>query len=218
MLKLHGFAVSNYHNMVKLALLEKGVVFEEVNVLGKQDQAFKDHSPRGKVPCLETEQGFISETSVILEYLEETQDGPALLPADPQQRAYVRSLMREIELYIELPARLCYPQAFFGTPVDEAIQARARTELLEGFACLKRHARFAPYVAGDALTLADLYFLYSVDLAQVVGQKLFQLDLLEELPQAKALFERLKQNPHVQAIEQAKQAEMAAFLTKVRGQ
>ena len=30
MLKLYGFAVSNYYNMVKLALLEKGVAFEEV--------------------------------------------------------------------------------------------------------------------------------------------------------------------------------------------
>lgn len=30
MLKLYGFAVSNYYNMVKLALLEKGVPFEEV--------------------------------------------------------------------------------------------------------------------------------------------------------------------------------------------
>ena len=30
MLKLYGFAVSNYYNMVKLALLEKGLVLEEV--------------------------------------------------------------------------------------------------------------------------------------------------------------------------------------------
>ena len=30
MLKLYGFSVSNYYNMVKLALLEKGLPFEEV--------------------------------------------------------------------------------------------------------------------------------------------------------------------------------------------
>ncbi|MHC3825248.1 glutathione S-transferase N-terminal domain-containing protein [Pseudomonas sp. G3-19] len=28
MFKLYGFAVSNYYNMVKLALLEKGLAFE----------------------------------------------------------------------------------------------------------------------------------------------------------------------------------------------
>ena len=36
MLKLHGFAVSNYYNMVKLALLEKGLPFEEVLFFGGQ--------------------------------------------------------------------------------------------------------------------------------------------------------------------------------------
>ena len=32
MIQLHGFPVSNYYNKVKLALLEKGVPFEEVVV------------------------------------------------------------------------------------------------------------------------------------------------------------------------------------------
>lgn len=57
-------------------------------------------------------QGFINETSVILEYLEQSQEGPALLPADPFARAQVLALCREIELYIELPARACYAEAF----------------------------------------------------------------------------------------------------------
>lgn len=216
MLKLYGFAVSNYFNMVKLALQEKGVPFEVVNVLGKQDEAFLDISPRGKVPCLQTPEGFISETSVILEYIEETQTGPALLPSDPFERAQVRALMREIELYIELPARLCYSEAFFGSKVDPAISAKAREELLAGVKALKRHARFQPYVAGEQFSLADLYFLFSVDLAVVVAGKLFETDLLADWPQARSLLELLRQRPLVQAIEEDKKQEMAAFLAKVR--
>lgn len=217
MLKLYGFAVSNYFNMVRLALLEKELPFEIVNVLGRQDEAFKSLSPRGKVPCLVTEEGSMSETSVILEYIEETQGGRPLLPADPFQRAQVRALMREIELYIELPARACYPEVFFGGKVDPAIKQKAREELFAGIDTLKRHARFAPYVAGDQLSLADLYFLYSVDLAVVVAAKAFDTDLLADWPQARALFELLKGNPHVQKIEEDKKQEMAAFLAKVRG-
>ena len=217
MLKLYGFAVSNYFNMVKLAMQEKGLVYEVVNVLGKQDEAFFAISPRGKVPALETPDGFISETGVILEYLEETQPGRALLPSEPFARAQVRALMRELELYIELPARLCYPAVFFGGKVDEALQEKARTELLAGVAALRRHARFAPYLAGETFTLADIYFLYSMDLAATVGQKLFGLDLLAELPGAAELFTLLRQNPHVQQIEADKNQEMAAFLAKVRG-
>ena len=49
MLKLHGFSVSNYYNMVKLALLEKGLPFEEVTFYGGQAPKALEVSPRGKV-------------------------------------------------------------------------------------------------------------------------------------------------------------------------
>jgi len=216
MFKLYGFAVSNYFNMVKLALLEKGLAFEEVITHGGQSAEFLAISPRGKVPVLQTEQGFINETSVILEYLEETQGGPALLPAEPQARAQVRALMREIELYIELPARACYPEAFFGGQVDEAIKLKAKGDLLAGIATLKRHGRFAPYVAGDSFSLADIYFLYSLDLACAVAQKLFDLDPLADFPAARELLALLKQNPHVQRVAADREQEMAGFLAKAR--
>ncbi|PKM28905.1 MAG: glutathione S-transferase [Gammaproteobacteria bacterium HGW-Gammaproteobacteria-11] len=216
MLKLHGFAVSNYFNMVKLALLEKGLAYETVVVHPSQDESFLQISPRGKVPCLETEQGFISETNVILEYLEETQGGKALLPKDAFERARVRALTKEIELYIELPARSCYAEVFFGGKVDQAIKDKAKADLLLGVAALKRHARFAPYVAGSEMTIADLMFLYSFDLACAVAGKLFGLDLMAELPGAKPLFELMAQNPHVQQIEADKKAEMAAFIAAAK--
>jgi glutathione S-transferase len=217
MLKLHGFSVSNYYNMVKLALLEKGIPFEAVDVHGGQREEFLRISPRGKVPVLQTEQGFINETSVILEYIEETQSGKALLPSNPQERAYVRSLMREIELYIELPARACYLEAFFGGKVDEAIKAKSKEDLTLGIASLKRHGTFAPYLAGEQLSLADLYFLYSLDLACVVMGKVFATDVLADFPQAKALFKLLSQSPNVQKVAADKDAEMEQFLAMARG-
>ncbi|MFA5677203.1 MAG: glutathione S-transferase [Pseudomonas sp.] len=217
MLRLHGFAVSNYFNMVKLALLEKGVPFEINTVRVGQTPEFLAISPRGKVPCLETEQGFISETNVILEYIEETQSGKALLPSDPYERARVRALTKEIELYIELSARSCYPEAFFGGKVDQAIKDKARDELVAGVATLRRHGNFAPYVAGSEMTIADLMFLFSIDLAQVVGKKLFGIDLLGDWPEAQALLQLLAQNPHVQQIEADKKAEMQAFIAGMAG-
>ena len=64
----------------------------------------------------------------------------------------------------------------------------------------QRHARFAPYVAGDSFTLADIVFLYSVDLAAAVGKQVFGLDLLSEIPAGAALLQRLGQNANVQGI------------------
>lgn len=215
MLELYGFSVSNYYNMVKLALLEKGLPFEEVSFYGSQDPEILAISPRGKVPVLKTDQGFINETSVILEYIEQTQPGKALLPDDPFARAQVLALCREIELYIELPGRACYAEAFFGMAVPDAIKEKTRAELLLGFATLGRHGKFSPYVAGDRMSLADLYFLYSVSLALQVGRKLFDIDLLADMPAAQALMERLEQNPNVQRIAADRDAGMPAFLAMI---
>ena len=215
MLKLYGFSVSNYYNMVKLALLEKGLPFEEVPFYAGQTPEALAVSPRGKVPVLGVKQGFINETSVILEYLEQSQEGPALLPADPFARAQVLALCREIELYIELPARACYAEAFFGMTVPEAIKEKSRAELLLGMGTLGRHGKFAPYVAGESFTLADLYFMYSLSLACGVGEKLFGLDLLEQLPKAKALLARLNEMPKAQKVEADRQAAMPAFMAMI---
>ncbi|QAX87589.1 glutathione S-transferase [Pseudomonas sp. DTU12.3] len=215
MFKLYGFSVSNYYNMVKLALLEKGLPFEEVTFYPTPTPESLAISPRGKVPVLGVDAGFVNETAIILEYLEQTQKGSPLLPRDPFERAQVLAIAKEIELYIELPGRACYGEAFFGMTLPDAIKEKTKTELQLGFAALGRHGKFAPYVAGDSLSIADLYFLYSVPLACAVGQKLFGIDLLAEMPQAKALLERLEQNPHVQKIAADKEAAMPAFLAMI---
>ena len=215
MLKLYGFAVSNYYNMVKLALLEKGLSFEEVRFFAGQTPEALTVSPCGKVPVLGVEQGFVNETSVILDYIEQTQPGPKLLPTEPFERAQVWALAKEIELYIELPARACYAEAFFGMPVPDAIKKKAKAELLQGISSLARHGKFSPYVAGETLSVADIYFLYSVNLACAVGHKVFNLDLLAEFPAAKALLEHFEQNPHVKRIAADREAAMPEFLVWV---
>jgi glutathione S-transferase len=216
MLKLHGFAVSNYFNMVHLALLEKGLDFEIVTTYPDNSPEFLSHSPRGKVPYLETEHGDLNETSVILDYLEESQGGVALLPSDPFARAHVKSLMKEIELYIELPARLCFAEAFFGGTVPDAIKEKAHAELQAGFATMKRHAKFAPYVAGEHFTLADIVFLYSVGPAIMVAKQLFQYDPLEDMPGARALLKKLSENPHVVKLAAASERAMPAFVAMMQ--
>jgi glutathione S-transferase len=216
MLRLHGFPVSNYANMVQFALLEKGVPFEYVLTYPDQGPAFLARSPRGKVPVLETPAGFINEASVILEFLEDRGEGKPLLPSDPYQRAYVRSLMKEIELYIELPARSCFAEAFFGGRVSQSVKEKAREDLAAGFATLRRHAKFAPFLAGPDVTLADVLYLYSVDLAVAVAVKLFGTDPLADWPEASALLARLNENGHAQSIARARDAGRQAFIDYVK--
>lgn len=216
MIRLHGFPSSNYVNMVHLALLEKGLPFEYVLTFPDQSEQMLVRSPRGKLPCIETERGYLNEASVILEYLEDLGQRPRLLPADPYERAYVRALVKEIELYIELPARTCFLEAFFGGSVPDPVKALAKDNLVAGFAAVQRHGKFAPYVAGSAFTLADVVFLYSVDLANAVATKLFGRDLLAEHPTMGALLHKLGENPNVQSIARAREAANPAFIAGIR--
>ena len=71
-------------------------------------------------------------------------------------------------------------------------------------------------MAGDTLTLADVYFLYSIDLARGVAEQLFSLDLMAGFPAAQALLDRLKQNAHVQRLYEEKAQSMSSFLAMVR--
>lgn len=200
MIKLYGFPLSNYFNMVKMALLEKSIAFEMVETRPSQEQDYLSKSPMGKVPCIETAQGFLSETSVIFDYLEDLGEGKPLYPADPFARAKVRELIKEIELYIELPARTCYGPAFFDRDVSDEVKEKAKANLAKGLACLKRSGKFSPFVAGDTFTYADIMFLYSISLAAICSRRVFDTSLLEDFPEAKALSQQLAQRESAKII------------------
>lgn len=206
MLKLYGFPISNYYNMVKMAMLEKGIEFEEVHAKPNQNAEFLAKSPMGKVPVLETDKGFISETNVIFGYLEELGIGPALMPQDPFERAKVRELVKELELYIELPARTCYKEAFFGGTVSEEVKEKARESLRKGIDCLKRSGKFSPYVAGESFTYADIMFMYSVGIAATCSKRALGVNLLDQFPEAKTLLAQIAERESAKQIAEDQKA------------
>ena len=124
MIKLCGFSVSNYHNKVKLALLEKGVPFEEELVWSDRSAELLLNSPLGKIPYIETEHGSVCESQVILDYLEDKYPARRLLPAEPYLAAKNRELITFLELHLELVARELYAEAFFGGRVTNDIKEK----------------------------------------------------------------------------------------------
>lgn len=180
MLKLCGFSASNYYNKVKLALLEKGVAFEEeLAWVGETDPAA---SPLGKVPYFKTDAGPISESTVMLEYVEAQYPTPALLPADPFQAAKARELVRYIELHLELVARNLYPEAFFGGKVSDTAKEKVGQQLEKNVAAFAQLARFAPYIGGDSFTLADCAAAVHLPLVSSATKIIYGRDFLADLP------------------------------------
>lgn len=209
MLRLHGFALSNYYNKVKIVLIEKGVAFEEVACRLPLDEAGLRLSPMGKIPFLELDDGSaLSESGVILEYLEDRYPSPALLPADPLARARVRELARYIELHLELVARRLYAEAFFGGKVSDEVKIQAEKDLDRGVRGFMRLAKCSPFVAGDAFTLADCAAAVHLPLVSLASKTIYGRDVFEAHPRVRACTKMLFERPSVKRVNDDRKAWM----------
>lgn len=217
MLKLYGFAVSNYFNMVKHSLLHKGVDFEEITVYPNASADYLRKSPLGKVPCIETDEGFLAETSVILDYLDARFPQPPLYPADAWSRAKCQELMKIAELYLELPARRLLPVVLAGAELDDRTRAEVQEILDKGVAAVAALASFKPYALGDTLTLADIVLRYSMVVAELVGGAVFQRDLSGEVPGMAEWKALMAASPISRQLDADSNEAMAAFLAMVKG-
>ena len=211
MLTLCGFSASNYYNKVKLALLEKGVPFQEqLAWVGQTDLAA---SPLGKVPYLLTPEGPLCESAVIADYIEAAYPTPALVPAQAFAAAKVRELITFMELHLELVARSLYPQAFFGGTVSEAAREKVGIQLEKNIAAFAKLASFAPYVAGDSFSMADCAAIVHLPLVSSATKAIYGRDYLAELP-VRDYLARMAERPHVQRINADRKTSTAEMLAR----
>ena len=210
MIKLHGFAVSNYTNMCKFVLLEKGLDFEEVTVMPSQEPEHKKISPMGKLPVLETEKGFISETPAIISYLEAVYPTPSLFPSEPFAAGKVREMVKILELYIELQGRRHYPELFFGGERDQSAYKEVRPVIENALEAIKRLDSFSPYVLGD-FSIADIVAYQSFCYAGPVCQGIYDWDIVAEVPGLGYAIEATKRRDAGVIVETAHQAGLKAM-------
>jgi glutathione S-transferase len=216
MLKLCGFRISNYHNKIRLALLEKGVPFEEdAGCSPSQKDDFLARSPIGKVPFLELDGGRrLSESEVIAEYLEEAFPQKPLLPRDPFERAKVRELVKFMELHVELVARRLYGPAFFKRPVSDEVKQTAEKDLAKGMRAFKTLVKFDPYIAGRELTLADCAAFVHLPLVSLATKHVLGRDALDEMPQWKPYLKMLAERPAFRQVNDDRKAAQAALAAR----
>lgn len=192
MIKLCGTRFSNYHNKVRLVLLEKGVAFDEDATLPpSQDPAFVERSALGKVPFLEVDGVVLTESRVICEYLEDAYPQQPLWPRDVLARAQARELNDYIELHLELESRRLYPEAFFGKTVSEETKRSVEPRLEKGVRGLARLVRFSPFIAGSELTIADCAAFVHLPLVTMATRAIYGRDFLEPIAELKPYLKRL---------------------------
>ena len=212
MVTLCGFGVSNYYNKLKLAMLEKGVPFEERLVYPWQRETVLPNSPLGKIPFVITESGALSESQVIFEYLEERFTEVPLYPADPFERAKCREMIQYLELNAEWVARRLYKQAFFGGEVSAECKIEAYDRLTIGLKAIAQLAQGTAYLCGETFGAADCIAFVHFQMIAHASQQIWNEDLLERwLPGVSSYMARLESRPHVGTVIRDRAAALAAF-------
>src|SRR6267142_2468206 len=150
-LKLISYKLCPYVQRAVIALSEKGVAFERVDIdLANKPDWFLAISPLGKTPVLQVGDVAIFESAVILEYLEETQLSP-LHPADPLRRAEHRA-------WIEFGSAVLNDIAGFYAAADEATFKAKTARLEQRFARIETRLAASPWFDGDSFSLVDAVF------------------------------------------------------------
>lgn len=202
MLKLYYNPISLNARRVWIALLEKQIPFEPIELSLDGDQFHDDFTainPLQRIPAI-VDHGFrVIESLAILDYLEAKYPTPSLLPSKPEIIAMVR--MVETVTVVELqPETIPLTRPLVGLEVDpqklEAAQQRV-ANILQFFEKLLDEQN---YFAGEQFTLAE-----------VVAGTLVPSLPLEDYPHLKAWSEQLSQRDSWQQTEASPEAIKAAL-------
>ncbi len=213
MLTLCGFGASNYHNKVKLVLLEKGLAFEEELVwVGKTDA---DASPLGKVPYLKTAQGSVCESAVMVEYIEQQYPEHPLVPKDAFQAAKVRELVTFLDLHLELVARNLYPEAFFGGKVSDSVKEKIGAQLEKNVAAFAKLVQFKPFIGGTEISIADCTAAVHLPVISAASKTIYGRDFLANLP-VKDYMKMWSERPSMQRVQADRKANNELFMSRMK--
>ena len=150
-LKLISHKLCPYVQRAVIALTEKGVAFERIDIdLANKPDWFRAISPLGKTPVLQVGDIAIFESAVILEYLEESQPRP-LHPGNALTRAEHRG-------WIEFGSAVLSDIAGFYAAKDEATFKDKIVQLQAKFARLEARVAASPWFDGEEFSLVDAVF------------------------------------------------------------
>jgi glutathione S-transferase len=162
---LYGPAYSTYTRSVRLALEEKGVDYDLVEVdflQGPMPADQVERHPFARVPAFEHDGFELYEVGAIQRYIDEVFDGPSLQPETARQRARMNQIISVIDSYTYpctvgqlVIQRIVMPM--LGEQSDEAVIAEAMPEIAKCMGIIDGLRADSRFLVGDRLTMADLH-------------------------------------------------------------
>lgn len=211
-LKLISHKLCPYVQRAVIALTEKGVPFERIDIdLANKPDWFLKLSPLGKVPVLvvATEQGEVAlfESNVICEYIEETQAGASLHQKDALVRAEHRAWM-------EFGSAILSDLWGLETTTDPATFESKRQAIAAKFARVEAALGAGPFFAGEQFSLVDAVFAPIFRYFDVFDE-LADLSIFTDAPKVRNWRAELAARPSVRSAVGADYPELLrAFLAR----
>lgn len=154
-----GFAPSTYVRTVRMACEEKGVSYE-LEPLDFGSDALRAVHPFSKIPAMRHDGLTLWETTAICRYVDEAFDGPALVPAGLQERAWMEQWLSAGNAYYDrdivralVLERLVAPR--FEREPDEAKIAEAMPRITHQIQVMDAWLADHKYLAGGTPSIAD---------------------------------------------------------------
>lgn len=176
MLKLYTHPFSTFARRVDIAVREKGIEVERVEVdLAKRknrEEPYLSLHPYGRVPTLVDGDFVLPESTPILEYLEAKFPTPPLVPEDLQGRALVSLHMKLCDIEFANPNyTTIFSKRFLPKEKWRAEEMeRAKKPTAKHLAVLDQHLADKRFLVAERLTLADICYmpmLHFIDLLDV---------------------------------------------------
>lgn len=170
MIKLYTFPPSTNSRKVRIALIEKGLEFERINIdLTKREQKSPDYlkiHPFGQIPALDDEGFVVYDSTIINEYLEDEYPYPSLMPSDSEGRARARMMedFRDAHFnpyFVHLIQESRKPEA----ERDAQRIDNAKLEITKAFDRIEAELQDKDYLAG-AFSLADVAFMANIEMLE----------------------------------------------------
>jgi len=163
--KVYTYFRSSAAYRLRIALNLKGLSGDMVSIHLQKDGGqhrkpeYRAINPQMRVPALKLDSGeVLTQSLAIIEYLDEVDPQPPLLPRDPVERAKVRALALAIACDIH-PLNNLAPLRYLKNELGQEqskIDAWYHHWVLEGFEALETMVRPGPYAFGGEVTLADV--------------------------------------------------------------
>lgn len=159
--RLWSFRSSPFAGRVRVAFAEKGVPYELLEIHPvKRPARLRELNPVNRVPVLEVDGVAIRESSVILEWLEETHPEPPLWPTDAARRGWARGWARFIDDGVSVNFFLGMRKLGFGPSPDdpEDIVAQLHAKVPKQWSRIEPvlAVHDGPWLCGEQFTYADL--------------------------------------------------------------